>query len=561
MIKSIRIKNIALIDQAEIDFFDGLNVLSGETGAGKTVIINAINFSLGAKGDKTLIRHGETFCETEVSFLCQDNLAVCDILKEFDIEFDGEIIIKRKLTIDGRSDIKINGSQVTLTMLKRLTLSLCDIYGQSEHYSLLNASNQLKVLDGFIGEEIVKHKSQASILINDIKKAQKTLSESGGDERSRAIRLDVLSYQINEIEKADLKEGEEEEILDKLKLFNNAQRIGERLSLCSSAISGDGGTLDILSTVISKFQQITDLSPEYENIYDRLYSVKSELEDIGYTTDNLLSDIDFNEREKELIEERLDLIKTLKRKYGNSYNEIMEYFSKLQEEYENLHNFEEVSKECEELILTKTKELKSVYDKMFLLREKYAKDFSKNVELELSQLGMNSAKFEISITRNDKELVVDGDMTIEFLFSANKGEPLKNMSKVISGGEMSRFMLALKIVANENGETYIFDEIDAGISGEVAKIVAQKFIKLSKNSQIITISHLPQIVSYADNNYLICKNENDIKTVTSIKLLDYEGKVNEIIRLTGGGDVKVARLNAVSAIQIADEFKRTIRQG
>ena len=558
MIKSIRIKNIALIDYAEIDFFSGLSVLSGETGAGKTVIINAINFSLGAKADKTLIRHGENFCETEVSFECEENSTAFDILKEYEIDCDGDIIVKRKLTIEGRSDIRVNGSQVTLAMLKRLTLSLCDIYGQSEHYSLLSSANQLKVLDGFIGEPIIELKNQVLPLINEIKKAKKVLEESGGDERSRAIRLDVLSYQINEIEKAELIDGEEQELLEKLKLFNNAQKIGERLSLTSSAISSDGGVLDILSTTLSKLQQITDLSSDYEDLYDRLYSAKSELEDIGYSAEDMLSSIDFDAREKERIEERLDLIKTLKRKYGNSYTEIIEYFSKLQEEYENLQNFDALSKECEQTILHNSDKLNLIYDKMFLLREKSAKSFSSSVESELSTLGMNSAKFSVNVVRNDKELLLDGNMDVEFLFSANKGEPLKNMSKIISGGEMSRFMLALKIVSNDFGETYVFDEIDAGISGEVAKIVAKKFIKLSKKSQIITISHLPQIVSFADNNYLISKTEDSVKTVTSIKMLDNNGKVNEIVRLTGGGDSELARLNAISAIDLANEYKKSI---
>lgn len=558
MIKGIRLKNVALIESAEIDFFNGLNVLSGETGAGKTVIISAINFALGAKADKTMIRFGETYSEAEVCFAVQKNSEAASILDEYSIDFDDEIVIKRKLTIDGRSDVRINGSSVTLSMLKRVTNSLCDVYGQSEHYSLLSSANQLKVLDGYIGEPLALLKSQAEPIINKIKTAQKTLESSGGDERSRAVRLDVLSYQISEIEKAELQEGEEDELLAKRVAFLNAGKIGEGLSVVNQALYGDGGASDIISTAISKLGQITSFSNDYEELYDRLYSLKAEADDIASTADSLLSDIDFDEREFNRIEDRLDLIKTLKRKYGSSYEEIMEFYSKSLIEYENLRNFEELSKSLETDITNGFIALNSIYDKMFNLRKDYAQKFSLDVERELATLGMKSAKFKIEVTRNDKELSLDGNSEALFTFSANAGEPLKNMSKIISGGEMSRFMLALKIVSSPIGGTYIFDEIDAGISGEVAKIVAEKFVKLSKGVQIITISHLPQIVSYGDNNYLIKKTDDGVKTVTNVNMLNYEGKVLELMRLAGGLNSDVSRLHAVESIERAENFKKSL---
>ncbi len=557
MIKSVRIKNIALIETAEIEFFGGFNVLSGETGSGKTVIINAINFALGAKADKTLIRYGETCCETEVVFSDISPLAK-SVLDELFIEVDDEVIIRRKLTIEGRSDVRVNGVSVTLSMLKKLTLILCDIYGQSEHYSLLNQNNQLRVLDSFIGQPIELLKQKAQPLIDEIKTSRKILEENGGDERSRAVRLDVLSYQINEIEKAELIDREEDDLLAKQQLFKNAQKIGESLSVVDSGLSSDGGACDIISTLLSKLQQISNLSSVYEALYDRLYSLKIEADDISMTANDLLSNIDFDERERQAVEDRLDLIKALKRKYGNSYSEIMEFYSKSQEEYENLQNFEKLSKECEDKILHAENSLFALYDEMYNLRLEYAERFSTAVESELLTLGMGGAKFEISVLKTDKLLSVDGNSAVEFTFSANKGEPLKNMSKIISGGEMSRFMLALKIVSSDVGGTYVFDEIDAGISGEVAKIVAKKFVELSKRSQIITISHLPQILSFADENYLIKKSDVNGKTITTVNRLDFDGKVDEIIRLTGGGDKEVAKLNALSAINSADEYKKSI---
>ncbi len=557
MIKSVRIKNIALIESAEIDFFSGFNVLSGETGSGKTVIINAINFALGAKADKTLIRYGESYCQTEVTFT--DLSSSCkSLLEDYLIDFDDEVIIRRKLTVEGRSDVRVNGVSVTLTMLKNLTLLLCDVYGQSEHYSLLNQNNQLKVLDNFIGEPIFELKNQTLPYIEEIKKATKILNESGGDERSRAVKMDVLSYQINEIEKAELKDGEEDELLSKKELFKNAQKIGESLSVASSGLSSDGGVLDMLSTVLYKLQQISTLSPEYENLYDRVYSLKADADDISLTASDLIENVNFDESEKQRVEDRIFLINSLKRKYGNSYDEIMEFYQKSLIEYENLQNFELLSKECEDKILKSKSALLELYDKMLKLRVESAKQFSVLVEKELSTLGMGSAKFQVDVTKNDKELSTDGNSEVEFSFSANKGEPLKNMTKIISGGEMSRFMLALKIVAGESGGTYVFDEIDAGISGEVAKIVAKKFIELSKHSQIITISHLPQILSYGDYNYLIKKSETGGKTYTDVKMLDTDGKISELIRLTGGEDEKVARLNAISSISSADEYKKSM---
>ena len=322
MIKSIRLKNIAVIENAYFELENGLNVLSGETGAGKTVIINAINFALGAKADKTMIRHGESFAEAEICFFAGGNSVVEALLSEFGIDFDGDIIVKRKITIEGRSDVKVNGESVTLTMLKKLSGLLCDVYGQSEHYSLLNQNNQLAVLDTYIGEGISNLKREAEPIISSIRKAKKALEENGGDERSRAIRLDVLKYQINEIEKAELYEGEEDELLEKQLLMKNAQKIGEALSTVNGALYSDGGACDAINQAISSLYKVLSYSEEYSALYDRLYSLKAEADDIASEAENLLSNIEFNPYERERIESRLDLIKTLKRKYGNTYGEI-----------------------------------------------------------------------------------------------------------------------------------------------------------------------------------------------------------------------------------------------
>ena len=561
MILSLKLKNIALVESAEIEFNNGLNVLSGETGAGKTVIISAVNFALGGKADKTMIRHGETYSETEVTFDISNNSDAKEVLSSFLIDADDDIVIvKRRLTLEGKSTIIINGNSVNLTMLKSLTGTLCDIYGQSEHYSLLSSANQLKVLDKYIGSEVISLKEEISPIISKIKELNAILENSGGSERDRELKLDLLSYQINEIEKADLQENEEEELEEKRKILHNIEKIGEALSTVNAIFTEDNQAVDMISTAYGKLNSIGSFSEEYSALAERVYSLKAELDDVSSEIENSLDNLNFDEEENQRINERLDLIRSLKRKYGNDYNEIIAYLERSKEEYDALLNFEKIhskaSKELEENYQT----LSKLYSKLSKLRVTKAKEFSSKIEGELKTLGMKSARFNISVlsNENDKVLSINGIDNVEFTFSANAGEPLKTMSKIISGGEMSRFMLAMKIVSSDNCGTYIFDEIDSGISGDVAKIVAEKFAVLSKNIQIITISHLPQIVSYGDVSFKIEKIDDDSTTKTNVIPLDYDGKIKEIVRIIGGDGSDVSYNHAKELIDKADKFKLSI---
>ncbi len=561
MILSLKLKNIALIKSAEIEFNRGLNVLSGETGAGKTVIISAVNFALGGKADKSMIRHNEAYCEAEVTFDISKNLDAKEVLDDFMIDCeDNIVVIKRRLTIEGKSTILVNGSSVTLTMLKTLTLSLCDIYGQSEHYSLLSKANQLKVLDRFIGEEAQNLKNEISPIILKIKELNSTLESVGGNERDREIKLDLLSYQINEIENANLIENEEEELEEKRKILHNIEKIGEALQTVNSIFTEDNQVIDMLSTAYGKLNGISNFSEEYSALTERLYSVKAELDDISSEVENSLNNLNFDEEESARINERLDLIRSLKRKYGNSVAEILSFLDKAKTEYDSLVNYEKIFIETNKKLDENYRKLHDLYLKLSKLRSIKAKEFSLNIENELKTLGMKSSKFDILITsQNDvKILSINGVDDVEFTFSANAGEPLKNMSKIISGGEMSRFMLAMKIVSVDNAGTYVFDEIDSGISGEVAKIVAEKFSKLSKNIQIITISHLPQIVSYSDKSFKIEKIDDGTNTKTNIIPLDYNGKVDEIVRIIGGDGSEVSLNHAKELIKRADDYKNAL---
>ncbi len=564
MIKKISLKNIALITSAEIDFSLGVNVLSGETGAGKTVIIQAINFVLGAKADKTMIRYGEEFSSGEVVFDITNNNEVKNLLTEYDIDFsDNELIIRRKLTIDGKNEIRINGVSVTLTMLKSITSLLCDVYGQSEHYSLLKESNQLKILDLYCGKELQDEFAKIKQVISTVKEAQKTLESLGGDEKSRLSKIDLLTYQVEEIEKAELYDGEEEELLSKRKVFSNVEKIGDALQVSHLALSDDNGCIDALNIALKKLSVIADFNSEYSALYDRLEQVLDELNDLSCELENSLDNLDYDEAEMARVEERLDLYHALKRKYGTSYEEIMNFYQKSQIELENLQNFSVLATNAENVILNGFALLEKHYNNVTNIRSKYAKKLIENITKELKTLGMNDAKFDVVIEslEDKKVLLLNGVDSISFYFTANKGEPLKTMSKVISGGEMSRFMLALKLVTEQVEEpiTYIFDEIDAGISGVVAQIVAEKFAKLSVKNQIITITHLPQIVSYSDKSFLIEKSTENGVTKTQIKGLTSEEKEQEIVRIIGGSGISDAVDLAKQLIANANVRKEIIK--
>lgn len=558
MIRKISIKNFALIDNTEIEFDEGLNVLSGETGSGKSIIIDAINFALGAKADRSCIRYGASECVVTVNFLI-DNDEVKKVLDDFDVEYDDELIVKRKFTLDGKSSIKVNGENFTGGMLKKITSLLVDVHGQSEHYSLLDNANQLSVLDKFCKDELDCLKQSLIEPVSELKntlKDLKRLTVNSDGER----RLDILKYQIDEIKKANIKDGEEEKLSEKRKLIINAEKIMSALNEAYSFLSGDEKSIDSLMQAGRKISQISSYGEDYLKISERLDEALSVINEQAIEIKDKIDSFDFSEQEADEIEKRLDEIKEIKRKYGGSYEAVINFLEKAEKEYEEILNSAEI---IEKLTVDKEKlqsRINGIYDEITKCRKQNAKTLCEKVTSCLRTLAMSSAVFEISFSEKEDVLSLNGKDEIEFLFSANKGEPLKNMAKTISGGEMSRFMLALKSEISSLGgvSTYIFDEIDAGISGNVANTMAKKFVEISKNKQIIAISHLAQITSMSDASYLIYKYEEGDKTYSSIKRLDKDGKINEIIRLIGGeaGD-ETAKTHAENMLKTANEFKNT----
>lgn len=564
MLKKLVIRNIALMDFAEVDFEKGLNVLSGETGAGKSVIIDSLNFVLGAKADKTLIRYGKEACSVQAVFEVPDIEALKEVLRSFDIE-DDELIIARKFGADGRGEIKVNGFPFTAGMLKKITQYLVDIHGQSDHFYLLKESNQLELIDGYAQDSVTAVKAKLRAEFARLKEIREELEALGGDESARAMRLDILDYQIREISEAELVEGEEESLAQEREKLANAEKILQSLSVARDCLSGEGGVLDVLQTACRNVGALSRYGDVYAALGERMESLQYELDDVERALGDEIDGMEFDDGALERVESRLELWKQLGKKYGFGYSEIMRFFENATEERDKLARFDELS---ESLVKEESAVKKRLYEGYLALQEirkSAAQDFSAAVTEQLRSLGMNSARFavwfeEIPPYSPDLHFVGENGLgRLEFQFSANKGEPLKPLSKIISGGEISRFMLAVKTQSAkmQRISTYVFDEIDAGISGTIAKVVAEKFADIAKDTQILAITHLPQIAAMADRSLLIVKTEEPSgKTVSTIRALDARGKVEEVARLMGGDPKnRLAAENAEALIGLANRYK------
>lgn len=561
MLKNLTIKNVALIRFTEIEFSKGLNVLSGETGAGKSVVLEALNFALGQKADKSMICHGEKECSVTCSFDIQNNNLVKYSLADLGIEGDDEIIVKRTLNIDGRSSIRLNGESVSATMLRKVTSQLVDVHGQSDHFLLLKEANQLSLLDNLGGEDISKIKNDISNLIGEIKQIDTQLATLGGDETSRARKIDYLQFAINEIEKVNFLPDEEQNLTERKKKLLNLEKIALACSESYDALSGEGGVTDVLSSVARKINYISSFGKEYEKLAERLETCLEEITDIAELINDSCDD-NFDPNEIEEIETRLNTLNALKKKYGKSYQDVMDSLNSFKTELDLISD----SAEKTEQLLTKRKalilRLESLYEQLTSVRKNIAQTLSKKLSDKLKELAMKGAIFEVEFTLQDGEILsTKGRDNVCFMFTANKGEVLKPLSKIISGGELSRLMLAIKSVTGGNfgAETFIFDEIDVGISGEAAEVVAQNFAQIAVDRQIVAISHLPQIVSMADVGFKIAKAEEGERTITHVTKLDDEGKTFEVLRLVGGNaQSNAALVHAQEMIDKANHYKQSL---
>lgn len=549
MLSNLYIKNVALIEEGDIQFDKKLNILSGETGSGKSVILDSINFVLGSKADKSMIRYGCDEAMVKAEFSTEDNQAVKTLLQDMDIDCDDNtILISRKMSVDGRSSIKINGSSITAGMLKKVASRLVDVHGQSEHFFLLNEANQLSVVDSLCGAKLVELKDELSAKLHNKKECINKIALLGGSEQERAQRLDLLSYQIKEIENAEVKIGEIEELKARKKVLDNAERIIQALGAVKGLLSDDNGCIDLLSTAKRQISSISDVGEEYSTLSDRLENLFIEAEDIGDTLSDLLDNFSFDGQEANFVEERLALYKNLIKKYGADESEILNYLEQAKLKFDALNDAAEELVKLNSQIEKLDREILNICKEITSLRKQACESFCQSVVDELKTLNIPNARFFVAFDEYNSidAVTLNGADKICFMFSANKGEPPKPLNKVISGGEMSRFMLAVKtILKGINGiTTYIFDEIDAGISGETAKSVAQKFIAISRQTQIIAVSHLPQVCAAASSQFLISKSDKDSKTITNVKKLTREERITELIRLTGSISTQAAKDHA-----------------
>ena len=555
MLCRLYVKNVALIKEADIEFDSGLNVLSGETGSGKSIILDSINFVLGSKADKTMIRYGESEAFVKAEFKVEENSEAVSLLNDYDIESEGEIIISRRFGLDGKNSIKINGNTVTLAMLKTITLHLVDVHGQSEHFFLLNESNQLKVIDSLLGEEAESIKKQLTELLAEKRQYRDKISSLGGSEAERERRLDLLEYQIKEIESADLKSGQFDELKERRNQIINSEKILNAVNTVKNLFAGDGGISDGLYSASRELARISGISEEYNNILIRIESMNDDVADIVANLSDIEDNLAFDENEAQTVEDRISLIKSLIKKYGATEEEIISFMERAREEREAILNSAELIEKYSKNIEICDNKIYDLYVKLSQLRKQAAKTFCKSIEAELKTLNIPNAIFNIKFNDFTRESAKfqsnNGCDEVVFEFSANKGEPVKPLSKVISGGEISRFMLAVKTQLKDlNGiSTYIFDEIDAGISGYTADMVARKFKNIAKCTQIIAVSHLPQICASSDSQYLISKKEEGGTTCTNIIKLNRDQKVDEIVRLTGNVNSEAARHHAEELIK------------
>lgn len=524
MISTLHIKNIGIIDDLSIDLNDGLNVLTGETGAGKTLIIDSLGIISGGRFSKEMIRKGETNSFVEI----------CMYEPENENSIDGNIIVSREINSNGKNMCKINGRMVTVNELKNFMSKFIEIHGQNDNQSLLDNKFHLKYLDGFIGEKIIDIRRQYKEKYEKYLEIKQELKNNYGDEKERERKLDLLRYQFNEIEEANLKVNEEANLEEKRKLMINSEKISKNLNEADIAIGEN--SIDSLNVAIRALEKIENIDKEYEEISSNLKNIYYELQEISRDISEHKEDVYFDEQERNEVEERLDLIYNLKRKYGNDVKEILNYKDEIEAEINHIENLDEYNNKLKKELKQIKEEMTKLAKKMNELRTEYGKVLSININKVLEDLEMKNANINIHVDYNEDEFFENGKDVVEFYITTNLGEDEKQLSKIASGGEMSRIMLAIKKVLADTDKmpVLIFDEIDTGISGKAAGAVAEKLNGISKNHQVLCISHLPSIAAIADYNYFISKKVVENRTNTNIKLLNEKEAIEEIARISSG---------------------------
>ncbi|NMD70201.1 DNA repair protein RecN [Bacillus sp. DNRA2] len=560
MLSELSIRNFAIIEALTISFEKGLTVLTGETGAGKSIIIDAIHLLAGGRGSLEFIRHGEEKAELEGLFIVDDpEHRVFEKAKEFgiDMDEDGMVVLRRDMTRSGKSVCRVNGKLVTIAVLREFGSTLIDIHGQHEHQDLLNETRHLALLDQFGAAELVPALQEYQRVYKRYEETKQRLKALSENEQKMAHRLDLIQFQFDEIQNADLKLNEDDELFSERQKLGNFESIFSSLKSSYSALSGEQTGLDWVGMAMGHLEDVAELDNDYKEMFDSVSNSFYLLEDTVRTIRNKLDDMEFDPGRMNEIEERLTEINQLKRKYGKTIEEILEYAAKIEEEIETIQNKEthihQLEAELSSLMKDLTLEGKQVSD----LRKKSSKLLTKLIHRELKELYMEKTVFEIVFTRLDGFSKAGID-AVEFFISTNPGEPVKPLAKIASGGEMSRIMLALKSIfsAHQGVTSIIFDEVDTGVSGRVAQAIGEKIHKISNNSQVLCISHLPQVAAMADTHLFIAKKIKDGRTTTSVLPLNAKEKISEIGRMISGAEMTdLTKQHAEELLHLAAKMK------
>lgn len=565
MLIQLDIQNIALIDKLSLEIGQGLNVLTGETGAGKSILIDSINAVLGERVSKELIRNGKDKAIVEAIFQ-YDNALVDQILEQSGIEAeDGNLILSREISLSGKNTCRINGRLVNVSMLKQIGELLLDIHGQHDNQSLLKTETHIDLLDAFGGNTVEVLKSDYTQLYNKYRDIKARLKGLAGDKGELARRMDMLNFQIEEIKNARLKVGEDESLNTKRQVLANSEKIINSIvksyELLNEGTNAGKSALYNANKALQELASIQRFDPEINPVYEKLESVIYQMEDICEELRNKREDSEFSPEDLSRLDERLDVITRLKRKYGSTIEEVLEYLSKSQKEYDELLRSESLAEELNKQLTDTIDKLYKSAERLNTEREKAAALLERNITAELENLEMKNSTFKVNLgfSSEDRSFSKNGLNSVEFLISSNAGEPLKPLSKIASGGEMSRIMLAIKtILANVDSiPTLIFDEIDTGISGKAAQKVGEKLSYISKTHQVLCVTHLSQLACMADNHLFIEKSSDGENTYTTVRYLEQDGRIKEIARIIGGSDITpLALKHSEELITAAKLFKK-----
>ncbi|MBU5454566.1 DNA repair protein RecN [Caproiciproducens sp. MSJ-32] len=548
MLLQLNIKNFALIQELSVEFGKGFNILSGETGAGKSILIDTIDYVLGGKFSKDLIRYGENKTYVEAIFTIE-NQEISNLLKELESEEDDLLIISRETTLNGKSIVKVNGKSVVLSFIRKLREKLLDIHGQHQNQNLLDRSSHIYYLDDFIGDNVNKYLNDFELLRNEHNEiVNKIKSLNGNTDREKLI--DYLKFQIEDIEKANLKLGEEEQLNEEFNILNNAEKISLALNKSYSILDNYNEGMSVIEGISKVIYELSSVEKHLEKIKekkDRLEEILYLLEEISRDIRDISSEIYYDEFELEKVNSRIYEISLYKKKYGESIEDILKYLNKLKLQYDELINSEEVIKKLEIQKNKIEEKMKELASKIHDVRVENALLLEEKIKYELSYIGMDKTDIKILIEQKE-DFNERGFDEVSFMISTNPGEPLKSLEKVVSGGELSRIMLALKCVFIDKDKipTLIFDEIDTGISGSIAKRVGEKMYQVATKHQVLCITHLPQIAALSDSHYFVSKKIENNKTFTQIKILTKEEKINEIAKMTSGDEISNLTIESAS---------------